>query len=222
VQKGLLPTQLSNLLSYTLSNLFSYQLNMGAALKLPEHYTIEEYREVERTSLFKYEYHNGDLRAMAGGSPQHSLIATNISRELGNSLKKKPCRTYNSDLKIAVARTRFVYPDASVICGKIEPFEEYPEAANNPKVIVEVLSPSTEQYDRGVKFMYYRQLTSLQEYVLIDSTSVLVEVFSKNENNKWELTSYGHLNEDLLLSSLKISIPLSEIYDGVDVVELEL
>ena len=127
----------------------------------------------------KYEYHDGEVYAMAGGTPTHSLISNNVGSGLGNALIGKRCFTYNSDLRVATSRNRYVYPDVTVVCGKVTYFEELKNAANNPVVIVEVLSQDTEAYDRGGKFMRYRMIDTLKEYGLVHQYLPLVEVFSK-------------------------------------------
>ena len=178
--------------------------------------TIEEYLALEKETHTKYEYHNGEVYAMAGGSPTHSLIANNVGASLNLSLKGKSCFVYNSDLRIATSRNKYVYPDVSVVCGKIESFEELKNAANNPVLIVEVLSEETEAYDRGEKFMRYRMIESFKEYVLIEQRFPLVEIFSRNEWNKWEFRTFTDLTSIITLRSVNVEIQLSDIYYGVD------
>jgi Uma2 family endonuclease len=187
---------------------------MGEAA--PKHlYSIEEYLEIEEKSLEKMEYHDGEIFAMAGGSPNHSLLGNNIGIALGIALRKKgkPCRTYNSDLKIAISERKFLYPDASVVCGKVETFPNMPQGIKNPLLLVEVLSDSTENYDRGSKFQAYQQLDSLQEYLLISQDKVLVEVFFKPKNTAfWYYQAYKNLNEIIELKSIEVEISLEDIY----------
>ena len=182
----------------------------------PKHlYSIEEYLEIEEKSLEKMEYHDGEIFAMAGGSPNHSLLGNNIGIALGIALRKKgkPCRTYNSDLKIAISERKFLYPDASVVCGKVETFPNMPQGIKNPLLLVEVLSDSTENYDRGSKFQAYQQLDSLQEYLLISQDKVLVEVFFKPKNTAfWYYQAYKNLNEIIELKSIEVEISLEDIY----------
>lgn len=178
--------------------------------------TIEEYLALEKETHTKYEYHNGEVYAMAGGTPTHSLIANNVGASLNLSLKGKPCFVYNSDLRIATSRNKYVYSDVSVVCGKIESFEELKNAASNPVLIIEVLSEETEAYDRGGKFMHYRMIESFKEYVLIEQRFPLVEVFSRNEGNKWEFRTFTDLTSIITLRSVNVEIQLSDIYYGVD------
>lgn len=178
--------------------------------------SIEEYLALEKETDTKYEYHDGEVYAMAGGTPTHSLIANNAGRSLGNALLGKRCFAYNSDLRVATSRNKYVYPDVSVVCGRVSFFEELKNAANNPVLIVEVLSEETRAYDRGGKFMRYRMMESFREYVLIDQSLPFVEVFYKNELNTWEYRAYTDLEVMIPLHSLDIEIPMADIYMGVD------
>jgi Uma2 family endonuclease len=188
-------------------------------MALPAHttdyYTVEQYLELERQTGHKYEYENGEVFAMAGGTIRHSLLATNVASELRQFLKNKGCKAYSSDLKIAINEEKYRYADASVICGPVESYEENSEAAKNPVLIVEVLSDSTAAYDRGEKFRKYRQIATFQEYVLIEQQFPLVEVFYKSENDMWQYRAYESLDQMVRLSSIDAEISISEIYDGV-------
>lgn len=177
--------------------------------------TVEEYLEREKTSLVKHEYHNGEVFAMAGGTPPHSLLGTNATGELRNALRGKPCRPYNGDLQVAISRRKYVYPDATVICGKPTFFEENSIAPNNPVVIVEVLSESTASYDRTGKFMRYCQIPSFREYVLIEQTFPFVEVRTRNETGTWEIRTYGHLDDTVELKSIEVLVAMRDLYDGI-------
>jgi Uma2 family endonuclease len=193
----------------------------------PNHrYTVEEYLELEgKFPERKCEYREGnvvDLRellAMAGGSPEHVLIATNVVGMLRNLLKGGPCRAYTSDLRVQIPRkTLFAYPDATVVCGKME-IEQHPTAGatvSNPKLIVEVLSPSTESYDRRKKFSLYREIPTFTEYVLVSQTEAWVETFFKHDDGGWRIEAYSGLQSAAKLMSLNIELPLSEIYAGIE------
>ncbi|MER0440204.1 Uma2 family endonuclease [Emticicia sp. W12TSBA100-4] len=182
---------------------------------LKKELSIKEYIELEEKSLQKNEYFGGEIYAMAGGKPSHALISNNIAAELRNSLKGKPCLAYNSDLAIATAEDEFVYADASVVCGEIESYAEHPNAAKNPILIVEVLSDSSEKYDRGEKFRKYQQIESLREYLLIAQDRVRVEVYSKHDNIIfWQYRSYESLNDTIDFKSINCNIALSDIYLG--------
>lgn len=184
-----------------------------AALKY--HYSIEEYLEIEKSSLERYEYHAGEIYAMAGGTLNNSLLSSNIGGSLRESIKRKGklCRTYNSDAKIAVSDEKFVYSDTFVVCGKTETFPEMPHAAKNPILIVEVLSESTALYDREGKFQDYQKITTFREYILVSQDKVLVEVFYKPEDvSFWQYRSYRNLNETIEIKSLDIEVSLNDIY----------
>lgn len=190
---------------------------MGLAVSQPG-YTISQYLEREREALEKHEYRDGEILSMAGGTAAHSLISSGIIRELGLRLKGKPCRVYESNLRVRIPKTvLYTYPDASVICGPIEldPNDRWGETVTNPRLIVEVLSPSTEGYDRGEKFDRYRQLDSLQEYVLIMQVTPRIEVFVRQPEGAWLLLPSSGLTAVAKLRSIEIDLPLADVYDGI-------
>lgn len=182
-------------------------------------YTESEYLAREREAETKSEYFQGEIFAMAGGSPAHSIIAMNISISLGSQLRKKPCTAYTSDMRVKIAAIRkYCYPDVSVVCGKPEYEKDvFGESLLNPTLIVEVTSPSSADYDRGTKFAHYRALPSLKEYALVDSECVSVEVFSKQPNGKWLLSEYKSLSESALLESIDCALPLAELYEKTEI-----
>ncbi len=188
-------------------------------------FTPDEYLTLERASAYRSAYFQGEIFAMAGGTPRHSLIQTNLTGELRQALKGHPCTTYNSDLRIRVDRTGlYTYPDASIVCGPLELADNQQDVVLNPTVLFEVLSDSTEAYDRGVKFGHYRQVESLREFVMVSQKEVLVERYQRNPDNTWTLMESRGLDSQLELTSVGITIPLTEIYDKVDfsVVETEV
>jgi Uma2 family endonuclease len=189
---------------------------MGDALE-KLNVSIEEYIEMDESSLEKLEYHAGEVFAMAGGSPVHSLLGNNVGYALTDAIKKsgKPYNTFNSDIKVAVSDIRFMYPDAAVVCGKMETSEVIPQAITNPTIIVEVLSPSTALYDREGKFQAYQKIKSFREHVLISQENVLVEVFYKAEGwNFWKYRSYTSLEDSIMLESIDVIISMQDIYLG--------
>lgn len=182
---------------------------------LKYNYSLAEYLQIEENSLERYEYHAGEIFAMAGGTLNHSLLANNIGGSLREAIKSKgkSCRTYNSDAKIAVNEEKYVYSDTFVVCGKTETFSEMPQAAKNPLLIVEVLSDSTARYDREDKFQAYQGIESFREYVLISQDKVQVEVYFKPENVFfWQYRSYRSLDEVIELKSIDVEVSLSDIY----------
>lgn len=178
---------------------------------------VEEYLVIEREAREKYEYHDGYIYAMAGGTLNHGLICGNIFGEIRAALKAKhsDCRAMSSEIKLHVAsQNSFLYPDTMVICGAIEPSAIEPNAVTNPTVIVEVLSKTTATYDRGDKFYIYRQITSLREYVLIEQDKAQIEVYQR-QADLWKITRVTGLDQQLQLSSLNVVVPLAAIYEDV-------
>jgi Uma2 family endonuclease len=192
---------------------------MSSLTAQPHFYTIEEYLRIERDSTQKHEFRQGEIVAMAGASPEHALIAANVLREFGNALKGKPCRVYSNDLKVAAAHgSRIAYPDASIICG---PSAIHPAAGamrdvvTNPRVLIEVLSPSTEHYDRTDKFDLYREIESFEEYVLVAQGSPRVEVYRRYPDESWRFEAFIGMEASARLGSVEIAVPLREIYAGI-------
>lgn len=191
---------------------------MTAILKTDLLLTVAEYLAMEKTSMEKHEYHDGEIFAMAGGSPNHALLGGNSIRAFGNALGNKPCRVYSSDLMVAMSESRYVYPDLTVVCGKPEFYEVNPNAINNPTIIVEILSESTADYDRGGKFTRYRHIPTLQEYILIEQDTTKVEVWYQLEKNVWRITTYESLDQNIALESQGVEIAMRDLYEGVELV----
>ncbi|RYD79743.1 MAG: Uma2 family endonuclease [Sphingobacteriales bacterium] len=176
----------------------------------------EDYLEQERTASEKHEYYQGEIFAMSGASVEHNIISGNLAREIGVSLKGKGCRPYGSDMRIHIpSNTLFTYPDISIICGKPDLIDEAFDTTTNPTVIIEILSPSTRSYDMGTKFKLYRDITSLKEYILIDSENVYVEKHVRQADNNWLLSEIKNVNEQLHIESVQINIALQDIYEGI-------
>jgi len=173
----------------------------------------EEYLENERLATEKHEYFQGEVFAMSGASRFHNRLFKNTYGEIYTHLKGKKCTPYGSDIRVNVAKnTLFTYPDITIVCEKEEYLDDKFDTLLNPKVIIEILSPSTREYDRGSKFKLYRDIESLQEYILIDSESVNIERFYKNEVGVWCLSECKTLLDSLLISSIEFEITLEEIY----------
>jgi Uma2 family endonuclease len=159
---------------------------------VPRHTSYADYAAQEETSPEKHEYLRGEVLAMAGGTPEHAALAMAVGIELGAALRHQPCRVFSSDLRIRVEETDLTtYADASVICGKLERSSVDPLAAINPVLIVEVLSDSSEAYDRGEKFAHYRRIPSLREYLLVSQRERRLELYRKNDEGRWELFEAG-------------------------------
>ncbi|HEX5153151.1 MAG TPA: Uma2 family endonuclease [Parafilimonas sp.] len=180
--------------------------------------SIEDYLEMENASLEKHEYYQGEVFAMAGTKVPHNKISKNLFGTLFGKLKGKKCQPYGSDQRIHIPEnTLFTYPDISIICGEIITLNDDEYNVLNPSVIIEVLSKSTKNYDRGEKFKLYRAITTLKEYVLVDSESIHIEIFRLNANNHWELEEYKDLGGSILIKAIDESLPLAEIYDNVKI-----
>jgi Uma2 family endonuclease len=181
--------------------------------------TRAEYLAIEREAESRSQFYDGEMFAMAGGSARHSLIKTNITAELRNRLKGRPCRAYDSDLRILISDTGlYTYPDASVICGPLEydSSDDRRNTVTNPTLLVEVVSESTEAYDRGKKFGHYRRIASFREYLIVWQDEPKIERYLRNADGTWTLTEIAGLDASLSLSSIEIDLPLREVYDAVD------
>ena len=181
--------------------------------------TPEQYLRRENDSSVRHEYYRGEVFAMAGGSPDHSLITANVSGELRSRLKGTPCRVYESNLRVRVPRTTlYTYPDVTVLCGErqFDPLDVKKETVVNPALIVEVLSESTDSWDRGGKFQNYRQIESLREYVLVSSDKPLVETFLRQADGTWIYQAAAGPEATASLKSLGVQLPLAEAYAGAE------
>jgi Uma2 family endonuclease len=179
------------------------------------HITPGEYLEIERQAEYKSEYYNGEIFAMSGGSINHSLIAANVTSTLHRLLEGSGCRVFSSDLRIHIPIVGlFTYPDVSVICGQPEVLDDQRDTVLNPILLVEVLSPSTEKYDRGQKFLFYRSIPSLREYLLVAQDRRSAELFRRNEAGIWELHEPDR-DGRLELTSVGCAIGIDDVYAGV-------
>ncbi|XYH98155.1 Uma2 family endonuclease [Sorangium sp. So ce1128] len=177
-------------------------------------FTYAEYLEQERASPTKHEFLDGEIFDMAGGTPEHARLAANVMAELRPTLRERPCAVFSSDLRVRVRETGLAtYPDVSVVCGQLARDPEDKDAVVNPLVLVEVLSDSTEGYDRGEKFAHYRRIPSLKEYVLVSQEHRRIEVFRRNEDNSWTLYEAGP-GERARLASIDAALAVDEIYRG--------
>jgi Uma2 family endonuclease len=178
--------------------------------------TPEEYLEIERAAEFKSDYYDGRMYAMSGGSLRHAFISGNLIRELGSTLKNRPCSVATSDLRLRVGSGRlYTYPDVIVLCGPAKPADRHGDILLNPTVIAEVLSPSTERYDRGVKWTQYRTIESLQEYAMVSQTEPRVEIFRRQPAGKWLFTEFAGLDAACRFESLDCTILLADIYHNI-------
>jgi Uma2 family endonuclease len=179
----------------------------------PSYVTVEEYLNLDRTSQdVHYEYIDGHITMMSGGTIDHVAIRDNVYTILRSHLHGSPCRPYTADARVHLSETRYVYPDVVITCddrdrGRVDIIQ-------SPSLVVEVLSPSTEAHDRGGKFLRYRECPTIQEYVLVSSEYPLVEVFRRERNNLWVLSTF-QLNDNVQLASLGIQFPVKDVYEDI-------
>jgi Uma2 family endonuclease len=175
-----------------------------------------EYLTIERSAKEKHELHQGKIVAMAGASFAHNEIVANLFGDIKTFLKGNDCRVYPSDLRVYVPMAEtFTYPDLSVICGKPEMVDGQFDTVLNPSIIIEVMSPSTEAYDRGTKFFYYMQLASLKEYVLVSSTSVYIQRALRQADGSWKFEEIMSIDGALSFSTIQHRISVADVYENV-------
>jgi len=179
------------------------------------HYSAKEYLALERSALFKSEFHDGQIYAMTGASRKHNLVTVNIARELSAQLKKRPCEAYINDMRVKAAEARsYHYPDIAVVCGSPQFEDAHVDTLLNPTVLIEVLSPSTEAYDRGGKFAHYRKIASLNEYLLVTQDQPIIERYQR-QGDVWILSEAEGLDASVSLESIGCILSLREVYDKV-------
>lgn len=179
--------------------------------------TPEEYLELERKAEYKSEYYDGEMFAMTGAGRAHNLIAGNVGSALHGQLRHRSCEVYSSDMRVRVSTTGiYTYADVVVVCGRPEFADNEMDSLVNPTVLVEVLSPSTEAYDRGRKFEHYRKIESLRQYLLVSPERVSVELFTRQAGGQWLLSSAAGLEEELDLESIECRLRVEDIYEKVE------
>jgi Uma2 family endonuclease len=182
----------------------------------PAAYTEDEYIAREREADHKSEFLRGWAYAMAGASPRHNLIVANLLGEFRAGLRGRPCVVLASDQRVCVEPTGlYTYPDVTVVCGPLRTHPRFDDTLLNPSIVVEVLSPSTEAYDRGIKFAHYRRLESLGEYVLVSQSERLVEHFARERDGSWRLTTWTG-GQRFALPSAGFAVDVDEAYQNVD------
>ena len=181
------------------------------------HVTPEEYLAAERLSETRSEYLDGGVCPMTGGSLNHNQITINLVLELGSQLRTRPCRVLGMDLKVRMPDSRkFFYPDVTVVCGTPQFHDDRRDIILNPDLIIEVMSPSTEAFDRGAKFRAYQTIESLKEYVLVSQDAPAVERYVRNGDGSWQYKSVAGLESSLTLPSVECTLNLGAVYDKVD------
>jgi Uma2 family endonuclease len=179
--------------------------------------TPEEYLRIERAAEWRSEYVDGEMFAMSGASPQHALITGNLVRELSNDLHKGPCKTYPIDLRVATDPQRhYTYPDVVVACEPLEFVDGRRDTITNPTLIVEVLSKSTENYDRGAKFERYRAVPTLSEYMLVSQDRVHIEFYTRQPNETWNLREWSDPDAEIDLTSVPCRLKIAQVYTQVE------
>ena len=187
--------------------------------------TPEEYLAVERQNEYKSEYIDGEMVAMTGASRRHNIIGVNVTREISQQLKGHPCEIYANDMRVRIASRReyaYTYPDVAVVCGEPQFEDDYLDTLLNPTVLIEVLSESTERYDRGKKFSFYRTIESLAEYVLVAQDEYGIEQYAKQADGRWLLSDHRSSEDVVELPSIRCALALREVYEKVSLPPGEL
>ncbi len=181
--------------------------------------TPEDYLEFEKNSELRHEYFDGEIFAMVGARKNHNRVSSNTSSILWNQLKSTQCDVFISDMRVKIAEIdKYTYPDIVVACDKVEFVEEELDSLLNPVVIIEILSDTTESYDRGLKFTHYRLIESLQEYILISQYHCQVEKFKRDNEREgiWFYSSVEDINSSIKIDSINCELALSEVYHRVE------
>ncbi|MEO6732837.1 MAG: Uma2 family endonuclease [Ferruginibacter sp.] len=181
-----------------------------------KYYSEEDFLILERMSKTKNEYYRGEIFAMSGASFQHNQIAAFLAKDIGTHLTGKECNIFGSDLRVhSWFQSFYTYPDAVVICGEPAFVDNEFDTIINPSILFEILSPATEEYDRTIKFEFYKNITTLQQYVLIDSQKILIEVFTKQQDNSWLSKKYEHPEDEWVLAPINYRGKVKQVYEGV-------
>lgn len=179
--------------------------------------TPEEYLEIERKAEFRSEYWGGGMCAVGGAGANHNAIVFNVAAEVRQGIRSRPCAGYAQDMRVRVSATGlYTYPDVVVACDKPQYLGAQQDTLLNPTLVIEVLSPSTEAYDRGAKFELYRSIESLREYVLISSERILVERFLRHTTEEWLLTAVNRMEGSIHLDSIGLDLRLADLYEKVE------
>ena len=181
----------------------------------PHKWTVEEYLAYEEESGIRHEYIDGEIYAMTGGTPDHSGIAANGVGELRSQLRGKPCRVFTSDLKVKVSEIKYLYPDFSVICGDIQFADEKQIMVTNPILVAEVVSDSSEKYDKITENEYYRSLSSLVYYLIIDQSRVHIQLYTLQDKG-WLLQEFTRREQSIILDVIDVTLSVDEIYLDVE------
>lgn len=178
--------------------------------------SAEDYLTFERQSEFRHEFYRGEIFQMSGASREHNLIVFNLANQIGSQLRGKNCEGYANDMRVFTPITGlYTYPDVTIVCGEPEFLDDEFDTLLNPVVLIEVLSPSTADYDRGKKFWHYQSIKSLREYLLIAQDEVKIEHLIKQADGRWDVREYSLPDAEIELSSIEITLKISEIYEKI-------
>ncbi|MBB1283559.1 Uma2 family endonuclease [Flavisolibacter sp. BT320] len=187
-----------------------------SAVPAIKYISIEDYLSLEETAEEKHEYYRGEIFAMAGGTIAHNQIVSNTVSEINYFLREKNCQVFPSDLKVHnEANSLFTYPDISIVCGEPQKWQDRNDTITNPVVIIEVLSESTQLYDRGQKFKLYRNIPSLKEYLLLSSLEYMVEHYTRQADETWNFRELSNPEDRFTIESIDFSCPIKELYRNV-------
>jgi Uma2 family endonuclease len=182
--------------------------------------TPEQYLEIERKAEYKSEYYRGEMFAMAGASWNHNLLVAHLLRDIGQQLRGKPCEICPSDMRVRVSSTGlYTYPDLVAVCGAPKLLDDRMDTLLNPHLIIEVLSPSTEAYNRGRKFEHYQSIDSFREYLMVASDRIHADLFTRQADGRWLLTSAKRLEDSIDLQSIGCSVSLDALYEKINLGE---
>lgn len=177
------------------------------------YWTVEEYLAHEEATGIKHEYIDGEIYAMSGGTDRHSILIVNLTGILWSQLRGSGCRSHSSDMRVKINEHRYFYPDFSVVCGDANFSDDAHTMLTNPTLVAEVMSPSSKNYDRGLKSEFYFNLESLQAYLLIDQEDVYAQLYTRHEEG-WLLREYRGLEAAIPLEAIGCTLPLSDVYEG--------
>ncbi len=188
------------------------------AQREPRRFTHKEYLGLEELAESRSEYYRGSIYSMTGGSVSHNQIVRNLTAFMVNSLRGGPCQAFMTDLRLFIEEhDLFTYPDLFVVCGELQMYQNRSDTLTDATVVIEVLSPSTEVYDRGEKFLFYQSLPSIQEYILVSQISPLIEIRRRLKEGEWHTREVVGLDRCLEIPSIEAGLELSVVYEGVSI-----